>query len=206
MSSNKASIAVAVRLRPTTQEATIVPRPLGVETRGRLYRFPSAVIMGSDQQQAYDALAAPLVARLHEGYSTTLLAYGQTGSGKTHTMFGPPGALTEASLLQAGGAVPPLWGLLPRAILELLSLDVGQIHASAVEVYQDRAFDLLADRAPLTVGSRNPGLKQDARAAVSVLNSTSEKLHAVHPPGCRCGPCWKVSAHTVATFSLPPEL
>ena len=56
------------------------------------------MVQGSDQKAAFDAITAQLLEHLHEGYSVTLLAYGQTGSGKTHTMFGPPGALSEASI------------------------------------------------------------------------------------------------------------
>ena len=54
-------------------------------------------MQGSDQEAAFTAITKTLLARLHEGYSVTLLAYGQTGSGKTYTMFGPTGSLSEAS-------------------------------------------------------------------------------------------------------------
>ena len=59
--------------------------------------------------------------RAKEGYNCTIMAYGQTGSGKTHTMFGPPGCLTEAAVDAAGdGGIPDTWGLFPRAVLHMM--------------------------------------------------------------------------------------
>merc|ERR1719453_1710094 len=72
-------------------------------------------------------------------------------------MFGPPGCLTEASLAESAGAAPPSWGIFPRIALELLQSGGGKQHASAIEVYQDAAYDLLADRAPLQVGRKSVG-------------------------------------------------
>ena len=86
------------------------------------------------------------------------MAYGQTGSGKTHTMFGPPGCLTEASIAAAGG-IPPDWGLFPRTVLTMMQapgVDPGSVHASAVEVYHEDVFDLLDDRCQLAVGTAKP--------------------------------------------------
>ena len=50
------------------------------------FRYAQGVVLGSDQGEAYNAIAADLVERLWEGFSCTLVAYGQTGSGKTFTM------------------------------------------------------------------------------------------------------------------------
>ena len=54
-------------------------RPGGIDAGGRAFTFPSKVIVGSDQGEAHAALVSPLLQRLLEGYSCTLLA----GSGKT---------------------------------------------------------------------------------------------------------------------------
>ena len=105
-------VSVSVRLRPQ-----MTPGALGalVEPGGTLVvgkkqfgGFVQTVVTGSDQSTAYEAIASPLMRQLHAGYSCTLLAYGQTGSGKTHTIFGPPGSLTEASLANVGSdGCPP---------------------------------------------------------------------------------------------------
>ncbi|KAH8048084.1 ATP-dependent microtubule motor [Aureococcus anophagefferens] len=94
----------------------------------------------------------------------------QTGSGKTHTVFGPTGCLTERGGLETGRAD---WGLFPRVVLALLADGSGALHASAVEVYQERAFDLLNDRAPLTVGGKSAGLKDFATVGETVVRLAS---------------------------------
>lgn len=197
------SIAVAVRLRPApaADDAVLVDAATGaVDVGGKGFRFASSVVQGSDQLAAYDALAAPLVDSLMHGFSCTLLAYGQTGSGKTHTMFGPPGCLTEASLADAGGGTPSTWGLFPRTVLELLQSGTGALHATAVEVYQDKAYDLLADRAPLTVGSARKGVVVGAKAGKPLIigNKDAQSVAGAHPPGCRCGACWKANKEALA--------
>merc|ERR1719247_47346 len=63
--------------------------------------------------------------------SACILAYGQTGSGKTHTMHG--GSAAEQ-------------GLVPRVLTEVFLSSAGSgamISLSAVEVYNDIAYDLL---------------------------------------------------------------
>ena len=193
-------VAVSVRVRPPrTADAPVSVR---VDARDgavcvgdKAYR-PATAVEGSDQAAAFDAIAAPLLDQLAAGYNATLLAYGQTGSGKTHTLFGPTGCLTEASLSEVAGAdaraSPRAWGLLPRLALALLAERRGSLHASAIEVYQEVAYDLLADRAPLTVGARSAGRKVGGGPAVFAhTTQAGEAHHGAHPPGCRCGACWK---------------
>ena len=112
----KHTIRVAVRVRPLMGGGGGESGAVATDKTGALlvrgdarFTFPSVVVKGSDQATAFDALAAPLLARLREGYSCTLLAYGQTGSGKTHTMFGPTGCLTEAKCAAYTTADSPVW-------------------------------------------------------------------------------------------------
>ena len=202
-----AAVSVSARLRPSVS-GTPAARIIGsgaLAVGDKLHEgFLASVVTGSDQSVAYEAIAAPLLQKLREGYSCTLLAYGQTGSGKTHSVFGPPGSLTEASLaapLDAAG-VPPQWGLFPRIALALLQSSDCTLHASAIEIYSEHAFDLLADRAPLSVGSRKAGRNVgggptcttssgSGTAAIMTSGAVGSDLafHNVHPPSCRCGKC-----------------
>lgn len=192
-------IALAVRLRPPRDEASAVTVDQDGYTRCSSKTFrPDQVVQGSDQAVAYEAIAAPLLDQLKRGYSCSLLAYGQTGSGKTHTVFGPPGCLTEEAVRQAGGGVPSSWGLMPRIACKLFAAGLGAVHASAVEVYQDKAYDLLDDRAPLTVGVKS-GDRQVGGGGAIVIGDLSDKgHHGAHPAGCRCGKCFAAKKEELA--------
>ena len=76
----------------------------------------------------------------------------------------------------------------------------GAPHASAVEVYQDKVYDLLAERAPLSVGSSKAGHKVSSSAGKSLIigNKNAEGRGDSHPKGCRCGECWKKNQAALA--------
>lgn len=208
------AVNVYARIKPTvtdkwpsvhpTDEGVLV---CGIKEETVLDGF-GGIVVGSDQAEVYDAIAAPLVDRLLEGYSCALMAYGQTGSGKTHTIFGPPGALTEAALLESdgyGGAdtAPAEWGLFPRIALELLASGKGTLHASAVEVYQEKAFDLLADRQHLAVGAQKAG-----RQVAGAKRDANEA--APHKSTCVCRSCYMAKeeekkARAAGTFKPKPK-
>ena len=192
------NVMVSVRIRPPPNQTRICLQASpegavlleGKEGVSTLDGFNAVVDGGCDQNDAYRAIAEPLMERLKKGYSCTLIAYGQTGSGKTHTVFGPPGVLTEAALLETDGgtqgaiSAPAAWGILPRIALELISSGAGTLQASAIEVYQERAYDLLNDRVQLTVGTQKQGRKSKAAGASDKGNE------AVHKSTCKCRECY----------------
>ena len=173
------SISVSIRVRPGKESSTIdVDEDGNILINGRQFGYAKSVVKGSDQAVAYHALGSNLFHKLREGYNCTLLAYGQTGSGKTYSMFGPPGSLTEASLAEANGATPSAWGIFPRLMMDLLNEpDMGTFVASAIEVYQDRAYDLLNNRKALSVGG--------TRSQGGGLNVNGK----LHPISCYCRIC-----------------
>ena len=81
--------------------------------------------------------------------------------------------------------------------LELLQNSGGTLHASAIEVYQDMAYDLLADRSPLQVGTRSTGRQVGGGGCVipgleGGRAGASGGAHAgVHPSHCQCMKCFK---------------
>ena len=100
-----ADIRMSVRVRPTPPgdlcAAHLDPRTGALAlTTGDVFNYASSVVVGSDQDVAYDALCAPLVRHALTGYDCTLVAYGQTGSGKTHTMFGVCGRGQGATVVR----------------------------------------------------------------------------------------------------------
>ena len=159
------AISVHVRLKPPEAGSAPATTVDGDSTGGNIVvratpvdsAFMTSIVTG-DQRESHEAVGRPLLDHLERGYSCALIAYGQTGAGKTHTVFGPPGSLNETSLAGlASGEAPADWGLFPRLALALLHGGAGTLHASAVEVFHEKAYDLLADRAPLTVGSQRAG-------------------------------------------------
>ena len=203
------TISVSVRVRPSQDKN---PRELAAEASELLRRAAWArhVVTGSDQAASYAALGEDLVEKLQAGYSCTLLAYGQTGSGKTYTMFGPSGCLTESALAEReGGAAPAPWGVFPRVALELLRSGGGStgggdgmvLHASAVEVYNNIAYDLLDDRRQLQISG---GRRTEVAA---VFGGSAEGacgamgLQGKHPPGCSCRRCFKAVEEAKAAAS-----
>ena len=187
------AISVAVRVRPNLARA-----PSGVHEvpdSVKKLKYPSSVVVGSDQQSCFEAIGAPLLAKMDQGYSTTLLAYGQTGSGKTYTMFGPTGSLTEASL--GGSDIPVDWGLFPRLALSMLS-KCKNLKASAIEVYNNAPYDLLGNRKPLKM-SRSQNAGRDSlgvRTKASGIgggkfSSRKVGMNGEHPSTCTCHDCYK---------------
>ena len=83
-------IAVSVRVRPLREgnaESTVRPAPDGLSANGKPFRGFSSIVVGPDQSVAHEAIAAPLLGQLMEGYSCTLLAYGQAR--RVLRSFGP---------------------------------------------------------------------------------------------------------------------
>ena len=204
-----AEIRMSVRVRPTKPgdptAVTTDPRTGALAlASGDVFRYPSSVVVGSDQDLAYDALCAPLVRHALTGYDCTLVAYGQTGSGKTHTMFGPPGCLVEARVRQwheesssSSSDAPRDWGVFPRAVLELMRTPgVRSIRASAVEVYHENVFDLMNARAQLSLGSsRTKFGRRVFGAAESGSDDVAARggLGGVHPSCCTCHKCFALA-------------
>ena len=198
------TIEVAVRVRPVQlhewgqKSTSSSPTSHDIPDSVKSFRYPSTVVVGSNQTTCFEAIGAPLLARMSQGYNTTLLAYGQTGSGKTFTVFGPTGSLTETSLEEANGAVPREWGIFPRIAHAMVS-DSRNLKASAVEIYQNAPFDLLNNRAPLQVSRARHATKarpirvtsKSSTIGGGKYSSSKVGLNGEHPGSCTCRLCYK---------------
>lgn len=116
--------------------------------------FDAAFSGGATQTAVWGRLQPPLMRCILRREHACVLAYGQTGSGKTHTMFG--------NLQAANGA-----GIVFRAVHDLAEI-VQQwqqpeappaIELSFVEVYNEKVYDLFAERRVCAVSA---GVAKDA--------------------------------------------
>lgn len=196
---------MSVRVRPNLHgSATVVsahgPHGDGVAAGCKSFRYPAHTVFGSDQPMACERLGSHMMPHLRKGISCTLLAYGQTGSGKTHTMFGPAGCLTEHAVEQAQGRIPEQWGIMPRFVCQVLTEAGGAVQATAIEVYQDVAFDLLNGLVQLRVGGAKANGTVVGTAAVSTshLGGNRETSNGVHPSVCTCRACFAAKSKAKA--------
>eukprot|EP00927_Polykrikos_kofoidii_P059099 TRINITY_DN5411_c2_g1_i1.p1 TRINITY_DN5411_c2_g1~~TRINITY_DN5411_c2_g1_i1.p1 ORF type:complete len:1361 (+),score=148.80 TRINITY_DN5411_c2_g1_i1:60-4142(+) len=117
-------------------------RPLGRAVEVHTFRRLDYILgPDKDQDSVFHELRAMLPSAGPGGFvgppqSACVLAYGQTGSGKTHTMHGGDGT--------ARGLVPRVLG----EIFHLASHSEALISLSAIEVYNDIAYDLLDGTRP----------------------------------------------------------
>ncbi|KAK2860309.1 hypothetical protein Q7C36_004475 [Tachysurus vachellii] len=93
----------------------------------------------------YRFTAKPLVRSIFEGGTATCFAYGQTGSGKTHTMGGD----------LSGKAKKRYEGIYALAAQDVFA-HLGQhsalrLYVTFFEIYNDKVFDLLNEKAKLRV-------------------------------------------------------
>ena len=128
-------------------------------------------------------------------------------------MFGPPGGVTLTSIEHAGGgfSVPPSWGMFPRTALQLLHrLQMGgsgaddaahaTVSVSAVEVYDNRIYDLLDGKKAIRVG----GTLQTHAVRYAAIHNCSDPAICVQasapPRNPRSGSCWS-RTHVTPTAS-----
>jgi hypothetical protein len=101
------------------------------------WRFDRAFGPAATQDDVYDAVGGPIVAKVLDGYNGALLAYGQTGTGKSFTM----GILDRVESESAG--------IIPRALSHLFGATQADSSADYslklqfLQVYLDCVFDLL---------------------------------------------------------------
>nr|XP_057912827.1 kinesin-like protein KIF25 isoform X2 [Doryrhamphus excisus] len=116
----------------------------GVPVQSKMFEF-ERVHGPEDSQETVFEEVKPLLTSLLDGYNVCIMAYGQTGSGKTHTMMGSPASEDHSGLQQ---------GVILKAATELFRLISEKppashtVEMSAMEVYNNDVFDLLAGDEP----------------------------------------------------------
>ncbi|KRF94262.1 kinesin-like protein Nod isoform X2 [Drosophila mojavensis] len=118
--------------------------PKAVVVDGTVYSFDHSFDSKVSQEQLYRTLIHPLVLKALAGYDCTAMAYGQTGTGKSYSMGMTAERMSEEHV-----------GIVPRCLKDILKYmnindqkenhaAMGEVFASFIEVYNEKAYDLLA--------------------------------------------------------------
>lgn len=145
--SNKNCVKIAVRVKNNNDifvnrnsENVLNIFENAILCEGKCFIFDTIFRSDSSQQDVFDSLAAPLVEKTLEGFNSTIFAYGQSGTGKSYSM----GLNPEFFETDDGG-------IIPRSINKIFANlenqgDAVKISCSFVEIYNDKAFDLLSNQ------------------------------------------------------------
>jgi len=162
-STNSNNIKTYIRLRPISAEKLELPFDYElneneislrkINQQARSYCFDGIFSDQAKQEELSETIIDPLIQQVKEGFNCTVLAYGQTGTGKTFTIEGDylqnisKSPLTELNINFNQQQLPNKAGLVPRAFFKLFNLltDEDQFKVSAIEIYNEDVFDLLAD-------------------------------------------------------------
>ena len=79
----------------------------------------------------YRTLGAPLVTKVLQGVSASLIAYGQTGAGKTYSLFGPVAGDNILDGRRVTREDPSALGLITRAAHDLFER-INTVHTTCV--------------------------------------------------------------------------
>ncbi|PWN45030.1 kinesin-domain-containing protein [Ceraceosorus guamensis] len=125
--------------------------------REKTYDFDHVFGPEADQGMVYQNVVGPILDEVLSGYNCTIFAYGQTGTGKTHTM--------EGDLTSQMGTYSTEAGIIPRTLYRLfhtleLQRNEYSVHATFMELYNEKLRDLLSSDAPVSLeGNKDAGLK-----------------------------------------------
>ncbi|KAF1916479.1 P-loop containing nucleoside triphosphate hydrolase protein [Ampelomyces quisqualis] len=174
------NMVVAARVRPVLQgdgfPTAVFPRSSqkNVADIHDLYNHPSGIpclksfnyqvdrLFGSESttEEIYEDLAADLVQFAWDGGIATLFAYGQTGSGKTFT-------------------ISRLEELVAETLMNGSMKGEREIHMTMIDLAGNSAFDLLTERAPISLLEDSSGVTRMLGAAEIQVHNTTEMMDLI---------------------------
>jgi hypothetical protein len=123
------------------------------------FRFDNVYDENATNRQVYDTSIKPLVDLFLKGGRSTIFAYGQTGSGKTYTIFGSP-------------KIPGIIDNVCNDIFKSLPPDYS-LSVSFYEIYSNRVYDLLSERAKIS-------LLEDARGYCQLFGQKEIRVRSLN--------------------------
>ena len=135
-----------------------------LDARRRVYDFDQVFGPCASQEDIFRHVD-PFITSFMDGFNVSLFAYGVTNSGKTYTMEGTPSAP----------------GVTRRTLNKIISAQLN-VKISALQIYNETAYDLLNQAQPVNIrvegsGFAVPGLKElpvtDANQAEEIISCAS---------------------------------
>eukprot|EP01061_Rhynchopus_euleeides_P005722 TRINITY_DN14907_c0_g1_i1.p1 TRINITY_DN14907_c0_g1~~TRINITY_DN14907_c0_g1_i1.p1 ORF type:complete len:1063 (+),score=462.16 TRINITY_DN14907_c0_g1_i1:308-3190(+) len=168
--------------------STIVPLEDGGTPHHHKFNFDHVFPQESKQDQVFEKVGIPTIAKILEGYNGTVFAYGQTGSGKTHTMLAPEGGSAKC-LNPKNEQNFAQRGLIPRmaqALFDKLAkLSEEQKHTQTVvtcsfyEIYNEELLDLLSEGTAPPSPTPSPGEKKQQQGKRVRMEGTKETFKII---------------------------
>eukprot|EP00041_Stephanoeca_diplocostata_P036746 m.1352773 g.1352773 ORF g.1352773 m.1352773 type:complete len:1030 (+) comp24927_c0_seq6:103-3192(+) len=173
---NKQEIAAnsATVVKPISATKAELTAKAGGKNDQRTYNYDNVFGSEASQLEVYDAVVAPCLEEVLQGFNCTVFAYGQTGTGKTHTMEGDRSDEIFKSYRDDPGA-----GMIPRALhhlfekLEECEGVESAVKVSFLEIYNEEIFDLLGHDA-LEDGKRLRLFEDANRKGSVIINGLEE--------------------------------
>ncbi|RHY10011.1 hypothetical protein DYB28_000023 [Aphanomyces astaci] len=141
-------------------------------------------------QEAVFESVQTLLQAVRQGHNATIVTYGQTGTGKTHTMLGSmqesPSPATSRPGDDGRWVMLDSWGLMPRTLnhlVESCNFTNQPLSCAYVEIYNDKAFDLMADKKrqrPLALRERLDGVTDLPGLTTHAIASVDDAMRFLH--------------------------
>eukprot|EP01064_Diplonema_japonicum_P011909 TRINITY_DN1936_c5_g1_i1.p1 TRINITY_DN1936_c5_g1~~TRINITY_DN1936_c5_g1_i1.p1 ORF type:complete len:888 (+),score=280.09 TRINITY_DN1936_c5_g1_i1:57-2720(+) len=187
------SVQVAIRVRPHTftdggdnrdclsiddKYGEVCAKDPDGKRAEKTYAFDTVFPTTAEQKDVFDAIGAPMVDTVLDGYNTTLFTYGQTGSGKTYTIQGLPGAGVrmgqDYDIEKHKGLTPRIAEYLLEKVGEVIEEDStanAMIEMAYLEIYNENVRDLLTPNGK----SESLEVREDAKKKPFVQGLTWKK-------------------------------
>lgn len=162
--SKERSTHSTITIRPSSKQELVVHSNLASNATELKFEFNQIFDGDAKQCEIYNAISAPIIQDVIQGYNCTLYSYGASGTGQNYTMIGkgaisssvtalPTVSLRTQQMDDASDA-----GLIPRTLNNLFdSLKISAIsytvRVSYLKIFNDELIDLLQCHDTSTAGS-----------------------------------------------------
>ncbi|KAI8371668.1 P-loop containing nucleoside triphosphate hydrolase protein [Radiomyces spectabilis] len=133
------------------------------------YAFDHVFDQSSSQESIFHEVAEPMIEQIMNGYNCAVIACGQSGSGKSFTMQGNMEEFSKNCPIDAGMVPRTLYRLFEN--LRLFKYNAS-VQISAVELYDDRLYDLLR----VHDDNLNPEIQFDPTTSGATIQGCNEPL------------------------------